>query len=235
MSRLPISKRNAIIDDFHNGIQDPDYEVIPSKNTKGRYTVRKRKQETVEDNNNNEEVPIQLDKNKDTEEPPNIEQAIENPEVDDQSNSMFNPIAYLQEYQLQVNKLLIEQMKALRVSNKYMMKKQTKYKNRQKQIRDIFADIANKPEAEEEQVINGPLKEQHAEEHEEEVNEEPKNTTSYFENNYENTTPVKEVEYQTPPPPIETPQYVNDYEEELDNLAGPRYVSSRRNRIKAFI
>ena len=193
MSRLPISKRNAIIDDFHNGIQDPDYEVIPSKNTKGRYTVRKRKQETVEDNNhNNDEVPIQLDKDNANEEPPNIEQAIENPEVDDQSNSMFNPIAYLQEYQLQVNKLLIEQMKALRVSNKYMMKKQTKYKNRQKQIRDIFADIANKPDQEEEQIINGPLKEQHKEE-EETIEEEPKNTTSYFENNYENTTPVKEV------------------------------------------
>ena len=126
MSRLPISKRNAIIDDFHNGIQDPDYEVIPSKHTKGRYTVRKRKQEVAATRegraaygSDEEEVPIQLNKNNADEEPPNIEQSVENPEVDDQSNSMFNPIAYLQEYQLQVNKLLIEQMKALRVSNKY--------------------------------------------------------------------------------------------------------------------
>ena len=124
MSRLPISKRNAIIDDFHNGIEDPDYEVIPSKTTKGKYTVRKRKHEPVEEAN--EEPAVE---NKEIiEEPANIEE----PEVDDQSSSMFNPMAYLQEYQLQVNKLLIEQMKALRVSNKYMLKKQNKYKDRQK-------------------------------------------------------------------------------------------------------
>ena len=170
----------------------------------------------------------------DTKEEPVIEDNDEIPEVDDQTNSMFNPIAYLQEYQLQVNKLLIEQMKALRVNNKYMLKKQNKYKDRQKKIRDIFSEIANRPETPE---IDKNNNEQPIEEtHEEEINEEePKNTTSYFENNYENTVPVREVEYQTPPPPVETPQYQNDYEEELDNMAGPRYVSSRRNRIKAFI
>ena len=224
MSRLPISKRNAIIDDFHNGIEDPDYEVIPSKTTKGKYTVRKRKHEHVEEPN--EEPAVE---NKEIiEEPANIEE----PEVDDQSSSMFNPMAYLQEYQLQVNKLLIEQMKALRVSNKYMLKKQNKYKDRQKKIRDIFSEIANRPEEPETDKNN----EQPIEEtHEEEVNEEPRNTTNYFENNYENTAPVREVEYQTPPPQIEQPHYENDYEEELDNMAGPLYVSSRRNRIKAFI
>ena len=37
MSRLPNSKRNALIDDFHNGIEDPNYEVIPSKTTKGNH------------------------------------------------------------------------------------------------------------------------------------------------------------------------------------------------------
>lgn len=221
MSRLPISKRNAIIDDFHNGIQDPDYEVIPSKTTKGKYTVRKRKQETME-----EQEPVVEKEN--TEEP---EINIEEPEVDDQSNSMFNPIAYLQEYQLQVNKLLIEQMKALRVSNKYMMKKQTKYKDRQKKIRDIFSEIANRPETPDIEINNEPAPE---DKHEEENNEEP-TQSNYFDSSYENREPVKEVEYETPPPPIEQPHYQNEYEEELDNMVGPRYVSSRRNRIKAFI
>ena len=44
-SRLPASKRNAIIADFTNGVNDPEYEVIPSKTIKGKYTVRKRKAE----------------------------------------------------------------------------------------------------------------------------------------------------------------------------------------------
>ena len=43
--RLPASKRNAIIADFTNGVNDPEYEVIPSKTIKGKYTVRKRKAE----------------------------------------------------------------------------------------------------------------------------------------------------------------------------------------------
>ena len=39
---LKRSERNSIIEDYRNGILNPDYEVIPTK-TKGRYTVRKRK------------------------------------------------------------------------------------------------------------------------------------------------------------------------------------------------
>ena len=41
--RLPDSKRNELIAKFHDGVVDPDYEVIPSKNTQGRYTIRRRK------------------------------------------------------------------------------------------------------------------------------------------------------------------------------------------------
>ena len=224
MSRLPASKRNALIDDFHNGIQDPDYEVIPSKTTKGRYTVRKRKQDNIE--HDTESSPI--DNNEPIE--PKEESIMEEPEVDDQSGGMFNPIAYLQEYQLQVNKLLIEQMKALRVSNKYMLKKQTKYKDRQKKIRDIFTEIANRPEEQNTEKPE-PVKETH----EEEEVHEPIKKGNYFDNTYENTVPVKEVEYENPPPPPEMPVYQNDYEEQLDNMAGTRYMPSRRNRIKAFI
>ena len=39
---LKQSERNSIIEDFRNGIQNPDYEVIATK-TKGKYMVRKRK------------------------------------------------------------------------------------------------------------------------------------------------------------------------------------------------
>ena len=42
MSTLKQSERNSIIEDFRNGIQNPDYEVIATK-TKGKYMVRKRK------------------------------------------------------------------------------------------------------------------------------------------------------------------------------------------------
>ena len=39
---LPRSERNSIIEDFRNGIINPEYEVKATK-TKGRYTVKKRK------------------------------------------------------------------------------------------------------------------------------------------------------------------------------------------------
>ena len=41
--RLADSKRNELIANFMEGKEDPEYEVIPSKTTKGKYTVRKRK------------------------------------------------------------------------------------------------------------------------------------------------------------------------------------------------
>ena len=42
MSELKRSERNSIIEDYRNGVLNPNYEVIQTK-TKGRYTVRKRK------------------------------------------------------------------------------------------------------------------------------------------------------------------------------------------------
>ena len=39
---IKVSLRNSIIEDYRNGIINPDYEVVKTK-TKGRYTVRKRK------------------------------------------------------------------------------------------------------------------------------------------------------------------------------------------------
>ena len=42
MSTLKRSERNSIIEDYRNGVLNPNYEVIQTK-TKGRYTVRRRK------------------------------------------------------------------------------------------------------------------------------------------------------------------------------------------------
>ena len=42
MSTLKRSERNSIIEDYRNGVLNPNYEVIQTK-TKGRYTLRKRK------------------------------------------------------------------------------------------------------------------------------------------------------------------------------------------------
>ena len=226
-TRLPASKRNAIIADFNAGVNDPDYEVIPSKTVKGKFTVRKRtKTEEAPEQPAQEEAPTQ-------EEEPQQEEE-ETQEVDDQTNAMFNPYAYFQEYQLQVNRLMIEQMKALRQNNKYMLKKQQKYKQRQKQIRDIFTEVANE---EPKQVQQPPPQEKETEEEEqqqEEPQEEVPPITSYFQSNY------PQQETAQPPQRVETPapepiQYKNDYEATLDNMAGTFVYGSRRDRLKAFI
>ena len=224
MSRLSISKRNALIADFNDGKEDPDYEVIPSKTTKGKYTVRKRKQPVEEKQEEIiEEVkpeikPLKVDSDEE-----------DDVEVDDQTNAMFNPFAYFQEYQLQVNKLLIEQMKALRQNNKYLTKKQQKYKERQRQIRNIFAGIASEKD-EPEHVIE---KETQEETHEEE--EEQEKPKSYFQNDYPQPETREVIMEKVPEPEPEPKQYQNEYEAQLDQMANPIILNSRRNRIKAFI
>ena len=227
-SRLPISKRNALIAEYNEGKQDPDYEVIPSKTTKGKYTVRKRKQSIVPpplEEKEEEKVPEEKPEIK----PLKIETEEEDEEVDDQTSTMFNPLAYFQEYQLQVNKLLIEQMKALRQNNKYLTKKQQKYKERQKQIRNIFAGIANEKEESEPEPKEKPPVEIHSEE------EEQKEPTSYFQRDFPKPE-TKEIKLEKPPEPEPEPvQYKNDYEAQLDQMANPIAFKSRRDRLKAFI
>ncbi len=227
-NRLPASKRNAIIADFTNGVNDPDYEVIPSKTIKGKYTVRKRKAEEASEQPPAQEEEPQQEEHQEEEE--------EAQEVDDQTNSMFNPYAYFQEYQLQVNRLMIEQMKALRQNSKYMMKKQQKYKQRQKQIRDIFSEVANNDDdkQKEEQPPAQEKVTEEEEQHEEAPHEVPP-ITSYYQNDY----PQPQTNYQPPPRP-QTPapepvQYQNDYEATLDDMAGTYHFASRRDRLKAFI
>ena len=226
--RLPASKRNAIIADFTNGVNDPEYEVIPSKTIKGKYTVRKRKAEETP------EQPAQEVVLHEEEAPPQEE---EEDVVDDQTNSMFNPYAYFQEYQLQVNRLLIEQMKALRQNSKYMMKKQQKYKQRQKTIRNIFSEVVNGDDDDAPKEERPPVQEKVTEEEEqhEEAPQELPPITSYYQNDY----PQPQTNYQPPPRPLtpapEPVQYQNDYEAKLDDMAGTYNFVSRRDRLKAFI
>ena len=230
-SRLPASKRNAIIADFTNGVNDPEYEVIPSKTIKGKYTVRKRKAEETP-----EQPAQEVSGDQQAEEP---QQEEEEDVVDDQTNSMFNPYAYFQEYQLQVNRLLIEQMKALRQNSKYMMKKQQKYKQRQKTIRNIFSEVVNGDDDDDAKEERPPVQEKVTEEeeqHEVALQEEAlPPITSYYQNDY----PQPQTNYQPPPRPLtpapEPVQYQNDYEAKLDDMAGTYNFVSRRDRLKAFI
>ena len=251
--RLPASKRNAIIADFTNGVNDPEYEVIPSKTIKGKYTVRKRKVEESGDQQAETPEPQQVvlhevSGDQQAEEP---QQEEEEDVVDDQTNSMFNPYAYFQEYQLQVNRLLIEQMKALRQNSKYMMKKQQKYKQRQKTIRNIFSEVANgddddakvsgdqqaEPHPFQQVEERPPVQEKVTEEEEqhEVAPQELPPITSYYQNDY----PQPQTNYQPPPRPLtpapEPVQYQNDYEAKLDDMAGTYNFVSRRDRLKAFI
>ena len=231
--RLPASKRNAIIADFTNGVNDPEYEVIPSKTIKGKYTVRKRKVEVSGDQQaETPEQPAQEEEPQQEEAPPQEE---EEDVVDDQTNSMFNPYAYFQEYQLQVNRLLIEQMKALRQNSKYMMKKQQKYKQRQKTIRNIFSEVVNGDDDDDAKEERPPVQEEE-EQHEVALQEEAlPPITSYYQNDY----PQPQTNYQPPPRPLtpapEPVQYQNDYEAKLDDMAGTYNFVSRRDRLKAFI
>ena len=233
--RLPASKRNAIIADFTNGVNDPEYEVIPSKTIKGKYTVRKRKaEETPEQPAQEVSGDQQAEEPQQEEAPPQEE---EEDVVDDQTNSMFNPYAYFQEYQLQVNRLLIEQMKALRQNSKYMMKKQQKYKQRQKTIRNIFSEVVNGDDDDDAKEERPPVQEKVTEEEEqhEEAPQELPPITSYYQNDY----PQPQTNYQPPPRPLtpapEPVQYQNDYEAKLDDMAGTYNFVSRRDRLKAFI
>ena len=228
-SRLPISKRNALIADYNDGKVDPDYEVIPSKTTKGKYTVRKRKQSIVPPPLQEEREEEKVPEEKPDIKPLKVNSEEEDEEVDDQTSTMFNPLAYFQEYQLQVNKLLIEQMKALRQNNKYLTKKQKKYKERQKQIRNIFAGIANdKEDSEPEPKIDHPV-DNHSEEEEKEA------PNSYFQKDYPQPETKEVILEKAPEPEPEPIQYKNDYEAQLDQMANPIAFRSRRDRIKAFI
>lgn len=227
--RLSTSKRNELIADFNEGKIDPDFEVIPSKTVKGKYTIRKRKVSLPADEEPQEE------NNQVDEEAEEVEVQQEQPQTLDLAPIKHDKMTeYLLDYQMAMNKLMIEQMKALRQNNKYMLYKQKKYKERQNKIHDIFDSIAKT------RNLSNEAEEPEQEEVEEPVEEtpQPKRNTNYFQNDY--SIPKQEIESEEEDEQtqeIPEKEYENDYERDLDQMAGvPTYViQSRRSKIKSFI
>ena len=139
--RLADSKRNELIVNFMEGKEDPEYEVIPSKTTKGKYTVRKRKVNLPVE----EESPAPPKEEKKEEVP--VE---ENEEGEADPGYYFNPYnPYMfQDYQMMLNKMMVEQMKMMRREMKYATKKREKLKDKSKRIYNLLYDLA-KPKEEE--------------------------------------------------------------------------------------
>ena len=217
-SRLPDSKRNELIANYIEGNTDPDYEVIPSKTQKGKYTVRKRKVSLppVKDNKEPEvPSPEPIEEQADTGDKPE-----EQEEIPDYPFYGYNP--YLQnDYQMMLNKMMIEQMKMMRQQMKYTKKKQDKMKGRSKQIYDLLAEAIRETEKPEET----PPPPQEEEEYEEEVEErEPPKPINI--NTFESDS-----EEPDPEPEPETPKYKQDYERKIDEMGGFRIIPSRRDRL----
>ena len=224
--RLPDSKRNELIADYLEGKIDSEYEVIPSKTTKGKYTVRKRKV-ALPQSDNLQPAPVEESK----EENPAPEPAAPEPEEDELEPEQYGGYNMYQEYQMMLNKMMIEQMKMMRKQIKYNNKKQKKLKGKSRQVFDLLKDLATAPEPEEEK--EEPVPEQHQEE-EEHVEEEEvqENTTKIFDNDYKNKEPVKEYVPPKPAPEPEKPNYKQEYEAKIDEIGGFTFrLPSRRDRL----
>ena len=109
---------------------------------------------------------------------------------------------------------------------KYATKKREKLKDKTKKIYNLLYDLA-KPKEEVQQE-------------EEEVEEEPEeqeaptiheNTTNYFQDDYKNKEPVKEISEPKLAPEPEKPQHKQEYEEKIDQIGGFVRLPSRRDRL----
>jgi hypothetical protein len=218
MTRLPDSQRNSLIEDFRKGVVTPDYDIIPNKNIKGKYTVRGRK--VTLPVKEGEELPKEGEEPKPTtEEDPLILQ--EQPQVitDETYNPFDDGELYLppgamktgevfREMQLQLNRVFLENMKMMRKDLKYQKLKHDKYKQKTKKIYDIINQVASRSEYDDEEQSYTEPKE-HLEEPKE---EDPKDTEEEF------------------------TVYDNSYEKKLDYMTGDsRPTYSRRSKLKAFI
>ena len=210
-NRLPDSKRNELIAEYNEGKTNPDYEVIPSKTQKGKYTVRKRKVSLPEPEA--EALP--------NDQP---EQEPDQPEQEDDDLMNYNPYYYPQfseemmyrQYQAQLNQMMLEQMKLMRQSMKYSKYKQQKIKDKTNKIYGIISDAVNRntPEA-------VPEPEPSPEpEPEPEAMPEPE--------------PEQESDSEASPNeiPEPTPNYAQDYDRDIDEMSGLGYRPySRKDRI----
>ena len=212
--RLPDSKRNELISKFNKGVVDPDYEVIPSKNTEGRYTIRKRK------------VPLPVPDNQPAQDQPQEEQSQEQPQeqpqeeidpyLDDRAYYppyKLNKNAMFRELQLQMNRMMIENMKLMRQQVKATEKKRQKLKEKSKKMSQFLSKVLDEAEKEEPEPVS-------EEPHEEEEHNEEEQQVE------ESNVPLQEPEQKS------AAKYVNQYEEKLSQLAGDTEQGySRRDRL----
>ena len=213
--RLPDSKRNELISKFHNGVVDPNYEVIPSKNTEGRYTIRKRK------------VPLPVPEQAEgqptdaqPQEQPETQEQLEEPEYQEMDPYMddrayfpqfkLNKNAMFRELQIQMNRMMIENMKLMRQQVKATEKKRQKLKEKSKRMSEFLSKVLD--EAEQAPVEEEPHEEEEVVEEQDTPKQEPKS----------------DEEEVIQPKPVD----LTNYEDKLNQLAGDVGQGySRRDRL----
>ena len=209
-NRLPDSKRNELIAEYNEGKVNADYEVIPSKTQKGKYTVRRRKVSLPDTSTPlaEPETPTEPDPEPDNEDP-----------TEDYSPFpyQFSEEMMYRQYQAQLNQMMLEQMKLLRQNVKWNKRKQQKIKDKTNKIYGIISDAVNRNtrEPEPEPEPETPAETEPPADNEPEPPAEPES------DNEELTAPLAE------------PVYAQDYERDIDEMAGVTYRPySRKDRIK---
>ena len=225
--RLPDSKRNELISKFHNGVVDPNYEVIPSKNTEGRYTIRKRKVPLpVPSQSSQSESGVRQNDSEDfrtdaqPQEQPETQEQAEEPEYQEMDPYMddrayfpqfkLNKNAMFRELQIQMNRMMIENMKLMRQQVKATEKKRQKLKEKSKRMSEFLSKVLD--EAEQAPVEEEPHEEEEVVEEQDTPKQEPKS----------------DEEEVVQPKPVD----LTNYEEKLNQLAGDVGQGySRRDRL----
>ena len=226
--RLPDSKRNELIAEFNEGKINPDFEVIPSKTQKGKYTVRRRKVPLPSNENvqNTPPVPEPVEEQHEEKISPESFQddASYFPSYKMKKNAMFR------ELQMEMNKMFIEQMKMMRQQIKHENRKRQKLKDKSQMVYDLLAEIAKEPAPQPQP--QEPIPEPEPEPEPEKQPVEEYHSPDYFNNTYKSEVPPKKVQFEQPPPEPEPKQYAQPYEQDLDHIDGTIYKPySRRDRL----
>ena len=223
--RLPDSKRNELIAEFNEGKINPDYEVIPSKTQKGKYTVRKRKVKLPTDENVQDPAPDQPNEEPEPE-PEEENQGVFQNDASYVPQFKMKKAAMFREFQMEMNRMFIEQMKMMRQQLKQQDKKRTKLKNKSQAVYNVLAEIARAPPEEPQEPEPEPEPEQPQEE------QPSQNVADYFSPAYQSPEPPKEVQPPKAPPEPEPKEYQQPYEAEIDKMDGTYYKPySRRDRL----
>jgi hypothetical protein len=227
--RLKTSERNKIIQAYRDGKPDPNYDVIPSKNQPGKYTIRKKLAENapekpgtgekIADANTETLKDISVPEKQETDNNIISPEPIEEEPYDDEyfmPKMGLSKAGMFREMQLQLNKMMLEQLKILRRDQKATEKKRKKYAAKSKKIHNVLSSIAY---------------------NEEQIPQEPEPNDIEEKKAFFEKKPEKEEEIPDNIN-IEVEDFDPDaqpYDNQLNQmLEGPRYIS-RRDRLKAFI